>query len=553
MKKVLVLLLGLALLLGTLASASAEMTWNLEGSIFPLAQKEKFTILTCGYRNGDVREIEKNPAWRQLLDAANLEIEFVYVGDYDAAESRDNLQMRLLGGDYGEAIWGFYVDTLSVADIADLGDADMLIPLEPFMNDPAVMPNLYKNVVSTHPGYIANIKSQDGHAYYLAGILETAAYTASEAQMMVNSLWLKAWKEARKVDHSPETLAEFEDMLVFFRDADLNGNGAKDEIPYFVAQNGFGGCCTLEHALGMYGIATKDSAADMNIMIGDDGKVFYAHTTEAYKEGLKQFAKWYADGLVWQDAIIGNAETITNLMAQGANQIGVYNACEDVVGFEPLMPPAVDGYTARYHRHPSIRTSVRQPDFVITNKCHNPQVLASFLDLLFDFDNFIRYTYGDTAMEHGAIALDDKGVYDLNTGVAYPEGFEWTAENKALASSLQAFELFTTDLFNSRVNADTYFGTSARVAGAKMYMEADIWNPINNLWPRCSLLAEDQENYSFLYTDVSTAVSEFRAKCLTGEWNVDEKWDDFQNQLKKLGINDMTEMIQRCYDAYVSR
>lgn len=551
MKKITALALVLMLLLGTMSTALAQ-EWQTEGTMFPLKEKVTFQVLTSGYRFADVREIEKNADWQALEAATNVDIEFVYIGDYDAPETRDNLQMRLLGGDYGDAIWSVYVDTLSTTDIQDLAAGKMIVPLNKYMEDPAVMPNYNRVVVEGVPAMYSNMKDANGEAYYIAGVTELSAYTAGEALMMVNSEWLAAWKTARGVDHTPQTLAEFEDMLYFFRDSDLNGNGQKDEIPYFMTQGTYMGCMTVEHALGMYGIATKDSTADMNIQISDDGTCYYVHTTEAYKEGLKTLSKWYKEDLIWDEVFTGNTETVNGVISKAATSFGVCNVCENLAGFEPLLPPTVEGYQARYHMHPSTRLGTRQPQAVITDKCKNPEILAAFLDLVYyNFANNMLFVYGNYNLDAGTLKLREDGVYEL---VTLPEGTvvaERTVENREISSFLGTAECYTLD--NFKMDLDSYFGEQARVKGSQMYTDAGVWNPTDNLWPRVTLSEEYATDYAFMYTDVSATLAEYRAKFVTGEYDVDEKWDEFQNKLQKLGINEMIDMIQKTYDTYMAR
>lgn len=550
MKKTIALV---ALILAVLMASTSAMAynWDLEGTIFPLEDKVTFNVLTSGYRGAfDVRNIEQNQDWQDLLAQTNVEINFVYLGSYDGAESRDNLQARILNGDYCDVIWGFYVDTLTTDDINDLAGAGKLIALTDYIQDSEVMPNMYSNITKTHPAFINNMKSSDGEIYYYAGVSELNAYTAGEAQMMVNSEWMKAWQADAGVDHAPETLDEFEDMLYFFRDSDLNGNGEADEVPYFIAQATYAGCMTLEHAMGMYGIATKDSTADMDIQIDDDGNCYYVYTTDTYKEALKTFAKWYADNLVWSEAFTANSETITGVVADAANKIGLCNVCENLTGFETILPPTIEGYQARYHMHPSVRLGVRQPMMVVTDKCANPEIFASFVDLLYNFDNYIIWNNGSRALDIGSIVIDDEGKYSFVKLENVPEA---TEANVAVAGYLSRMEVDTIDNFNTSIDMDSYFGEQARVKGFRLYDEANIWNPTENLWPRCTILPEYAEDYAFMYTDVSATLAEYRAKFVTGEYDIDEKWDEFQDKLQTLGIEKMQEIIQESYNAFANK
>lgn len=549
MKSILVALLLISFANSAFAATLGE--WNLEGTMFPLEEKVTLKVLTSGNRGGyDVKEISQNKDWQSLLAALNLDVEFEFIGDFDAASTRDNLQMRLLSGEYGDMIYSFEVNTLNNVDIADLASAGIVIPITKYMNNPEVMPNAYRVLVQNNPDLLNNMKFNDGEIYSLQGFTQLNAYTAGEAMMMVNMDWLASWQTARNVDHVPQNLAEFEDMLCYFRDSDLNGNGMKDEIPYFMAQRTYMGCMTLEHAMGMFGIATKDSTADMNIMISDEGKCYYVHTTDEYKEALKVFSGWYEDGLIWDEIFTANDETLTAVVAEAPSKIGVYNACEDIDGFEVILPPEIEGYQARYHMHPATRLGVRQSMGVITNTCKNPEVAAAFLDLLYNFDNYMMFTYGSYGVENNLVTLNEQNQYVVDPSSAQAM-VDLDITEVPINQILAVDYCHSLDNFN--MDLDNYFGDSARVRGYQLYAENNVWNPTGNLWPRCAMSEDISSDYSFLYTDVSTTLAEYRAKFITGEYDVDEKWDEFQQKLVKLGIEDMTKMIQDTYDAWVNK
>ena len=146
---------------------------------------------------------------------------------------------------------------------------------------------------------------------------------------------------------------------------------------------------------------------------------------------------------------------------------------------------------------------------------------------------------------------NEEGKYEL---VTLPEGAQveaYTVESGTINSFLSNMECYTMANFN--MDLDSYFGKQVRVAGSQMYYDAGVWNPTENLWPRCTLPEEHATDYAFMYTDVSAVVAEYRAKFVTGEYDIDAKWDEFQQKMVKLGINDMIDIIQKSYDAYVNK
>ncbi len=555
MRKILALVLVAIMFCGLIPAASAEWDgWNLEGTMFPLAEPMRFSVLSSGYYFTDLKDIVNNKDWQNLQEATNVYIDFEFLGDYTASEVRTNLQNRLFSNDYADAIFSVYLDNLTVADIDELAMSKKLKNLTPYVNDPTIMPFMNKNVVQYNSNILRSMRSSDGNIYSLYGVGDLAVYTSGEALLQVNAAWLDAWKTARGLDHSPATLAEFEDMLTYFRNTDLNANGVQDEIPYFIAQIGYQGCATLEHAMGMYGIATKDSALDMNIMIDDNGKCFFVHTTDMYKEGLKTFADWYAKDLVWDEIFTGNAETVNAILAEASNKIGVINCCNEISGFVTILPPAIEGYQARYHMHPAARKGVDgQPYGVIMDTCENPEVLAAFLDLMYDMENSLSIRYGTQAWSNGKLTYGDDGKIVFNVpATAHAKGSSEIAdEDRPIYDFIWGMGIQTLDITSKYYDLDSLYEGRTSVLGSQLFVENGIWNPNNNIWPRCAILPEYIDDFAFMQTDVSTTLAEYRAQFVTGKLDVDAEWDNFQNKLKKLGIEEMTDMVQASYDAYI--
>lgn len=532
---------------------AAEGKWNLEGTMFPLAEPVTFTILASNYRYGDLPDLEVNEDWLSLCAETNVNFEFVKLGEYDAPESGTNLQMRLMSGDYGDAVMTLYLDNMTIADIEEMAAAGIAIPFDDFMMDPTIMPYFNEHVVQKNPHLLNSMKFSDGKFYSLFGVKEDAKYTQCEGLMQVNQDWLKQWQDAKGIDHTPQDLAEFEDMLQYFKDNDMNGNGdATDEIPYFIPENCFGGNSSLEACMGMFGIGQKDSGVDMDIMINDDGQCYYTFTTDEYKAAIKQFGDWYQKGLIWEECLTGNADTINSIMAEAQTNLGVVNMVYDADGFDYMLPPKAEGYTAKYHTHPNVRNGAdTQPQCVITDKCEHPEILAAFYDLQYDMENTLRLRYGSDFLDNGGLTYNDEGLMVLAPAPGTPDP-NTPAEKKAIWDILGTIMCYSSDNLEL-ADINSLLGDRACVRGSAAYIENNIWNTTENLWPRCSLLAEVADDYTFLFTDIHNVFAEYRAKFLTGQMDVDAEWDNFQAKLKELKVDDAIGMIQQSYDAYLNR
>ena len=262
----------------------------------------------------------------------------------------------------------------------------------------------------------------------------------------------------------------------------------------------------------------------------------------------------YAKELLWSEIFTGNAETINGEMAQAATKIGVVNTNVSIDGFVGLVPPTVEGYSARYHMHPALRAGVDQPFAVLTKDCANPEVFASFVDLLFDYDNKMLWRYGSENQMNGSITRDAEGRYVYGMALDTPPAKgEVDDEKRAIYDYLWAIGSTTMDDFTGNVDIDAYYGGNKTVEAHNMFAEMGLWNPTGSIWPRCSLLEEDAEDYAFSYTDVSAVLTEYRAKFVTGQLDIDAEWDNFQAKMKKLGIEDMQKAVQNAYDAYLGK
>lgn len=89
----------------------------------------------------------------------------------------------------------------------------------------------------------------------------------------------------------PETIDEYHDVLVAFRDQDPNGNGEKDEIP-LIYQN--------EDMFGLYSFKTAFGFKYSDIWSQTDGKVAFDLMDDKFFDCLTTLHQWYEEGLLQQ-------------------------------------------------------------------------------------------------------------------------------------------------------------------------------------------------------------------------------------------------------------
>ena len=270
------------------------------GVTFPLEEEVTFDLMVR--YDGDANEaMNAVPFWQELYEMTNVKINLIAL---PSESVMTNLNALFTAGKAGDAI----VDNIiSEADVISFASSGLIIPIEEYIEDPEIMPNFNEIVLAESPKSKGYITAADGHIYALP------RYNANSGDYLESPLWInKAWLDAVGMG-VPTSVEELEAAMIAFRDNDVNGNGDKnDEIPLLFVNND--SMSHMEGLLGIWGIATKDSANDHYFDI-DDGKAIYVPTSDAYKDAIKTIAHWYDEGLVWSEAFSGDLAGFNTMLA----------------------------------------------------------------------------------------------------------------------------------------------------------------------------------------------------------------------------------------------
>ena len=68
------------------------------------------------------------------------------------------------------------------------------------------------------------------------------------------------------------------------------------------------------------------------------------------------------------------------------------------------------------------------------------------------------------------------------------------------------------------------------------------------LVPALSLTAEEDEDYSVIHTDIKAYVRTYIAECTTGLVDIDATWNEFQETLKQMHVDEMIAIKRAAYD-----
>jgi len=240
---------------------------------------------------GCASALAENPTISQLAINSyysTVDLKDAYLLKKIADNAGVNVNWNLLDpGTYAESVSPMLASGQDLADVIMLPDLDtnqiylssgLFEPLDTHFD---IMPN-YKKFLDENPIIKGSLTAVDGHIYYVPQTVVTNNY---QPVLMYNVRWLeKAGIEA------PTTLDAFVEMLRYYKENDMNGNGdTTDEIPMSIQSAFlpymFGPAFGLDLVSGFY--------AD------DEGVVHYAaYESEAYKAYLTFLNGLYNEGLL---------------------------------------------------------------------------------------------------------------------------------------------------------------------------------------------------------------------------------------------------------------
>ncbi len=428
----------------------------------------------------------------------------------------------------------------AMADLPDLlcskANANMLInsgaiiPLDDLVAQHA--PNLQK-LLEDNPDVTPTLYSADGTLYFLPSrLLPFEGLAANPITFVVR----KDWMDKCGIEKMPETIDEWHDLLVAFRDMDPNGNGLKDETPF----------C----ADSVYGAMVFACAWGIDWMndfyLDENGKVTYAWNTEAARDYLATMRQWFAEGLIAPDYLSDRDMWSRMLEDQvGVSYWGAASGCDwcndyneknpDTCDWLPVDPPK-NVYTGEESFLPTAnyeRVSPRK--MAITTACEDPVKAIKWLDYLFS-DEGLRLTNIGIEGESYTLAEDGSIQY---TPKYWTDADSWENRKRFGLEPPQTFpHVLGMEYFNG-----ISLGYSTRVM-ERCYPLADCFKPV---LPTYTPTEEEDMVLSAAMPDIETYTDEMINKFIIGTEPM-EKFDDFVSKLDAIGLSDILEIKQAQYE-----
>jgi len=526
MKRLVTLFLALIMLMSMTAFAAEEYT-------FPLTE-EPITLTVFHTKRDQISDPATNDMLIDYEAMTGVHIELI-----TSTDGSTDLNLMMASGEYAD----MYLVNLSTAQITNMVAADMIIPL----NDLIDQYGFYaQQIFEERPDIKELITAPDGNIYTLFET-DCGVHMPNRRKMYVYGEWLAAWQEATGKEY-PNNVQEFEEMLVFFRDSDLNGNGQADEIPLIAS--------THSEDVPTYWLMSAFTQISNNFFhITDDGEIVFEANSAEWKEGLKWMNHLYTEGLFYAEesyvqdrdqlkALVNTGDPSTHVVAASPSMWQGRFVDSSVMNWTDYLPipPIEDANGVR-------RATITQPETfrcsaAISTKCEYPEIAYKWLDWWLS--------------EEGTFV----NVYGFREGENY-EIVDVPAINGA-AQSVRALQNFYTDNFRIGENmAPKYDTPEVRYAVSAdpstyntqntfvLHQAGVMYEPYyvaSNIpavvWTTDETLMSEFAEYQNLINDtVNVATTEF----ILGIRDIESDWDAYVEELNAVGLDYYLDLLAQYY------
>lgn len=403
------------------------------------------------------------------------------------------------------------------------GPEGAFLPLDPLIEKYA--PHL-KAYLKSHPQVRDAIKAADGHMYYVP-YLPDGKYGRA---YWIRTDWLK-----KLGLEMPQTVEEFENVLRAFKTQDPNGNGLADEIPYFARQ-----WPELIRLVTLWDGRSSGSDTYHDFYV-DNGKIKHPYAGTGYREGIKNLARWYAEGLIDPEIFTRGSSSRDFLLSENlggathdwfASTSGYNRLSAEIPGFEfkAMAPPAsISGKRIEEHR----RTPIKPDGWAIGYSNKHPVETIKYFDFWFTPEGRRLANFGVEGQQYDMI--DGKPIFKK-------EFLEQGPVNRSLyqvGAQLQARGYW------QDYNYEKQWSNKFALEGIALYDKGDY---LIDQFLGVAFNADEQKVYDKYWGSIRDYMLERQQSWILGNGDVEADWPAYQAQLKKMGLDKVLAVMQSAYD-----
>lgn len=438
------------------------------------------------------------------------------------------------------------VNAMLTADLPDaflglITESQIASSMDSFLDISGMLEQYCPHVLAdyaTIDGGLDLVTWSDGSVRALMTGVETSYQDESPANLFINKVWLDQLGL-----EMPTTMDELHDVLIAFRDNDMNGNGdTTDEIPLKTSEANW--AAKIINLANSWGIAGYDSGVSSHYFMVKDGIATPTLDTPAFREYLEYMHMLVEEGLMDVESFTETNDQFFAKLKSGVCGVALcfspYAMMPEEVAsqYEPIVKLDVDGYDYVKTGHKN-QLIANKSGFAITSACENPERLLEWWDYL-SSDRKIKFTmrYG----EEGGFWYegDDGNIYQKT-----PEGLaeDFTVDNyKYTNGQMGNGTLILKDEVEIITKEDSYS------IWFKTNTTEQVWDMMQDEYPPTRLVDSAKlEERTFMETDLFAYIQNFTATSILNGVD-DASWDGFLAQLKTLQYYDWIQWYQDYID-----
>lgn len=499
-------------------STVAEVTYPIEGNVtLTIAMLDNATV------NANAKHLFETPLGKAWQEATGVTIEVIQCANNDA------MNLLIAGGELPDLI---YFPPSKYSGGAEKAIKDGVIePLNDYIDEFA--PDLKAVLESDEVWYKTNVTSSGD--IIGAPFIRGDSYLCSGAGLIVRQDWLDELNM-----EVPQTPDELYDVLVAFKEK----KGAT--LP-FTTTNSW-----MRHVVngGMISSAYGQVKSDWYQI---DGTIHYGRAEAEYKDTLVFLNKLYNEGLLDPNFASNDNNTVYSNMANGISGVtvgatGGYigtilsavekdNPTYDLTGFGPLVAKEGDVAYSGYYSN-----ALTGDTLFMTTQCKNKEAAVKFMNYGYTEEGYMLLNFG---IEGESYTMVD----------GYPTYTELITNNPNGWSMQQALAQYTMSwnagpFVQDKRYMEQYAARPQQKAAQALWASTDA---AKYMVPTLSIAEKDQAEYSKLWADINTFVSEMMIQYITGTADLAKFETEYLDQLKAMGIDRIIELRQEALDAFNAR
>ncbi|MGJ8605332.1 MAG: extracellular solute-binding protein [Marivita sp.] len=436
-------------------------------------------------------------------------------------DSGEAMNLLIASGDMPDIVGGHLIQQ----PVNEFGPQGAFAPLNDLVKEHA--PNI-QAFWDSHPGLQQAISAYDGNYYYIP-YLPDGKYGRA---YFIRQDWLDALGLEQ-----PQNVDALYEVLVAFRDQDPNGNGMKDEVPFF-ARN-------WEETIRLVTLwDARSSGSDTfhDFYVNEDkGMVVHPYAEDAYRDALTNVAKWYAEGLIDPEVFTRGSSAREYLLSENlggmthdwfASTSG-YNAAlaDKVEGFNfiPFLPPASpSGRRMEEHR----RIPIKPDGWAISHTNENPVETIKYFDFWFTEEGRLLSNFGIEGVHYDII--DGEPIYkDAVLSNDQPVN----AQMWAVGAQIQRG-------YWQDYRYEWQWTAEAARKGIELYDQHDL---LVDQFLGVAFTKDEQEIYDRYWPSIRTYMLERQQAWVLGSGNIQDDWADYVETLNDMGYDQVIEVLNSAY------